>query len=137
MLRSIQTLDRNARQAKQAMVAKEHIPARVKSVDLERSTPSVSVAIEILRSSTRWRPSAAGRRCRAGTSSTIHDRFLEWRAAGVFERLWRAGLLTDAMAHKLALTDQAQELQRGATPTHPALPASLNAPASAGTNSQS
>ena len=27
-----------------------------------------------------------------GASSTIHDRFQEWRAAGVFERLWQAGL---------------------------------------------
>jgi len=27
-----------------------------------------------------------------GASSTVHDRFQEWREAGVFERLWRAGL---------------------------------------------
>jgi putative transposase len=45
-----------------------------------------------------------------GAPSTIHDRFCAWRAAGVFERLWRAGLLTDAMADRLALKEQAQEL---------------------------
>ncbi len=28
-----------------------------------------------------------------GASSTVHDRFQEWRAAGVFEKLWQAGLL--------------------------------------------
>ena len=26
-------------------------------------------------------------------ASTVHDRFQEWREAGVFERLWQAGLL--------------------------------------------
>jgi len=25
--------------------------------------------------------------------STVHDRFQEWRKAGVFKKLWRAGLL--------------------------------------------
>jgi putative transposase len=29
-----------------------------------------------------------------GAPSTVHDRFQEWRAAQVFERLWQAGLLT-------------------------------------------
>src|SRR5437763_16202776 len=28
-----------------------------------------------------------------GASSTVHDRFQEWRAAGVFEQLGQAGLL--------------------------------------------
>jgi putative transposase len=28
-----------------------------------------------------------------GASSTVHDRFQEWRAAGVFERMWQAGLM--------------------------------------------
>lgn len=27
-----------------------------------------------------------------GAASTVHDRFQEWRKAGVFERLWQAGL---------------------------------------------
>ncbi len=28
-----------------------------------------------------------------GASSTVHDRFQEWRAAGVFEKMWQAGVL--------------------------------------------
>ena len=28
-----------------------------------------------------------------GAPSTIHDRFQEWRKAGLFERMWKAGLL--------------------------------------------
>lgn len=28
-----------------------------------------------------------------GAASTVHDRFQEWRQAGVFKRLWQAGLL--------------------------------------------
>jgi putative transposase len=28
-----------------------------------------------------------------GAPSTVHDRFQEWRRAGVFERIWREGLL--------------------------------------------
>ena len=28
-----------------------------------------------------------------GAPSTVHDRFQEWRRAGVFERVWREGLL--------------------------------------------
>ena len=28
-----------------------------------------------------------------GASSTVHDRFQEWRRAGLFERMWKAGLL--------------------------------------------
>ena len=28
-----------------------------------------------------------------GASSTVHDRFQEWREAGLFEKMWRAGLL--------------------------------------------
>ena len=27
-----------------------------------------------------------------GAASTVHDRFQEWRQAGVFERMWQAGL---------------------------------------------
>ena len=29
-----------------------------------------------------------------GAKSTVHDRFLEWLKAGVFQRLWQAGVLT-------------------------------------------
>jgi len=28
-----------------------------------------------------------------GAASTVHDRFQEWGAAGVFARMWEAGLL--------------------------------------------
>lgn len=28
-----------------------------------------------------------------GAASTVHDRFQEWREAGVFERLWKEGVL--------------------------------------------
>jgi putative transposase len=28
-----------------------------------------------------------------GTSSTIHERFKEWRKAGLFQRMWRTGIL--------------------------------------------
>ncbi len=28
-----------------------------------------------------------------GAPSTVHDRFQEWRQAGVFEKMWQAGLL--------------------------------------------
>ena len=28
-----------------------------------------------------------------GAASTVHDRFQEWRPAGVFERLWQEGLV--------------------------------------------
>ena len=44
-----------------------------------------------------------------GAPSTIHDRFKEWHAAGVFERLWRAGLLPDAMARRIGLAQHALE----------------------------
>jgi len=29
-----------------------------------------------------------------GAKSTVHDRFLEWLKAGVFQRMWQAGVLT-------------------------------------------
>jgi transposase len=29
-----------------------------------------------------------------GAVTTVRNRFLEWREAGVFQRLWRAGILT-------------------------------------------
>jgi len=44
-----------------------------------------------------------------GASSTIHDRFKEWRAAGVFERLWQAGMLTEEMARRIGLAQHALE----------------------------
>lgn len=29
-----------------------------------------------------------------GAKSTVHSRFQEWRRAGVFQRMWKAGLLS-------------------------------------------
>jgi len=42
----------------------------------------------VLRTGCQWK---AIPRC-LGASSTIHDRFQEWRKAGVFKHLWKAGL---------------------------------------------
>jgi len=36
-----------------------------------------------------------------GAASTVHDRFQEWRAAGVFERLWQEGLIEYDTQHGL------------------------------------
>jgi putative transposase len=43
----------------------------------------------VLRTGCQWK---ALPRCFA-PASTVHDRFQEWRQAGVFEKLWQAGLL--------------------------------------------
>jgi putative transposase len=43
----------------------------------------------VLRTGCQWK---ALPRCRA-PASTVHDRFQEWRQAGVFEKLWQAGLI--------------------------------------------
>lgn len=44
----------------------------------------------VLRTGCQWN---AVPRC-LGASSTIHDRFQEWRKAGVFARMWQEGLIT-------------------------------------------
>jgi putative transposase len=41
-----------------------------------------------------------------GAPSTIYDRFKAWRAAGVFDQLWRAGLLNEAMARRVGLAER-------------------------------
>ncbi len=43
----------------------------------------------VLRTGCQWK---ALPRC-LGAASTVHDRFQEWQEAGVFERLWQAGLM--------------------------------------------
>ena len=43
----------------------------------------------VLRTGCQWK---ALPRC-LGASSTVHDRFQEWRRAGVFARIWQAGVL--------------------------------------------
>lgn len=42
----------------------------------------------VLRTGCHWK---ALPRC-LGAGSTVHDRYQAWRAAGLFERLWQAGL---------------------------------------------
>ena len=42
----------------------------------------------VLRTGCQWK---ALPRC-FGAASTVHDRFQQWREAGVFEKLWRDGL---------------------------------------------
>ena len=44
----------------------------------------------VLRTGCQWKALNATRFC---PGSTAHDRFQEWVAAGVFQRLWEAGLL--------------------------------------------
>ena len=43
----------------------------------------------VLRTGCQWKALP----CSLGAASTVHDRFQEWRKAGVFERMWQAGLL--------------------------------------------
>ena len=44
----------------------------------------------ILRTGSQWKALNAMRFC---PSSTAHDRFQEWVAAGVFQKMWEAGLM--------------------------------------------
>jgi putative transposase len=43
----------------------------------------------VLRTGCQWK---ALPRC-FGPASTVHDRFQEWRHAGLFRKLWQAGLM--------------------------------------------
>jgi putative transposase len=49
---------------------------------------AMNAVFYVLRTGCQWK---AIPRC-LGAPSTIHDRFQEWREAGVFKRLWKAGL---------------------------------------------
>jgi putative transposase len=49
---------------------------------------AMNAVFYVLRTGCQWK---AIPRC-LGAPSTIHDRFQEWRRAGVFKRLWKAGL---------------------------------------------
>lgn len=49
---------------------------------------AMNAVFYVLRTGCQWK---AIPRC-LGASSTVHDRFQEWREAGVFKRLWKAGL---------------------------------------------
>ena len=50
----------------------------------------------VLRTGTQWK--ALPRQIGAGSS--VHDRFQEWQVAGVFRKLWAAGLLASTTAPK-------------------------------------
>ena len=43
----------------------------------------------ILRTGCQWKALPRS----LGASSTVHDRFQEWREAGLFEKMWKAGLM--------------------------------------------
>lgn len=50
---------------------------------------AMSAIFYVTRTGCQWK---ALPRC-LGAASTVHDRFQEWERAGVFQALWRAGLL--------------------------------------------
>ncbi len=51
--------------------------------------PAMEAIFYVLRTGCQWKalPRAMG------AVSTVHDRFQEWVRAGVFERMWKAGLM--------------------------------------------
>jgi len=51
--------------------------------------PAMDAIFYVLRTGCQWKALPRS----LGAPSTVHDRFQEWREAGVFERMWRAGLL--------------------------------------------
>ncbi len=59
----------------------------------------------VLRTGCQWK---ALPRC-FGAASTVHDRFQEWRAAGVFQRLWQKGLVEYDTQHGLDWEWQAMD----------------------------
>jgi putative transposase len=51
---------------------------------------AMTAIVYVLRTGCQWKALPRS----LGATSTVHDRFQEWREAQVFERLWQAGLLT-------------------------------------------
>ena len=51
---------------------------------------AMEAVLYVLRAGFRWDQLPRS----MGAVTTVRNRFLEWREAGVFQRLWRAGLLT-------------------------------------------
>lgn len=43
----------------------------------------------VLRTGCQWKALPRG----LGAASTVHDRFQEWQVAGVFEKIWQAGVV--------------------------------------------
>ena len=52
----------------------------------------------VLRTGCQWKALPRG----LGAASTVHDRFQEWQTAGVFEKLWQAGVLAFDEAEGIA-----------------------------------
>jgi putative transposase len=50
---------------------------------------AMTAILYVLRTGCQWKALPRS----LGAASTVHDRFQEWRAAQVFERLWQEGLL--------------------------------------------
>jgi transposase len=59
--------------------------------------------VYVLRTGIQWK---ALPKERFGSPSAIHRYFLEWQAAGLFERLWQAGLMEYDEMHSIAWTWQ-------------------------------
>ena len=59
----------------------------------------------VLRTGRQWKALPKG----FGASSTVHLRFQQWRAAGVFERLWQEGLIEYDARHGLDWEWQAMD----------------------------
>ncbi len=51
---------------------------------------AMEAILYVLRTDFRWKQLPRS----MGAVTTVRNRFQEWRKAGVFQRLWRAGLLT-------------------------------------------
>jgi len=65
--------------------------ARAAGAGRKRKDPRLvfEAIVYVLRTGCQWKALPAER---FGSASAIHKRFLEWAKAGVFVRLWRAGL---------------------------------------------
>ena len=51
--------------------------------------PAMDAIFYILRTGCQWKALPRS----LGAPSTVHDRFVEWRKAGVFRELWKRGLM--------------------------------------------
>jgi transposase len=59
--------------------------------------------VYVLRTGIQWKALPTER---FGSASAIHRYFLQWQAAGFFERLWREGLMEYDELHSIAWTWQ-------------------------------
>ncbi len=66
---------------------------------------AMSAIFYVLRTGCQWKALPGS----LGKASTVHDRFQEWRDAGVFERLWKEGVLRYGQAKGLDWEWQAMD----------------------------